>query len=244
MLILPAIDILESKVVRLARGDYGKVTIYHDDPVEQARSFEAEGATWIHMVDLDGARTGNPTNHGIIREIIRSTNLKVEVGGGVRSLETINRLATAGASRIVIGTKLITDPLFAQEAVARFDDLICAGVDARKGLVSIEGWNKDTTTTAVELVEVLRSWGVRHLVYTDISRDGMQTGIDADAYQSIAEAAGFAVIASGGISNLEDLRILMDLGDDIVEGAIVGRAIYEGVFSVAQAMALRNRQDI
>ena len=241
MLIFPAIDILDGKAVRLARGDYNAVTVYNDDPLKQARVFEEQGAEWIHMVDLDGARSGIPQNHALIRAIIEATSLKVEVGGGVRSLETIEQLALAGASRIVIGTKLVTDPGFAREAVRCFGGLICAGVDARDGFVAIEGWREGTEVPAVALVGELRSWGVRHLVYTDISRDGMQTGIDPLAYKRIAESAGFAVTASGGISILDDLRALDGLGEDVVESAIVGRALYEGSFTVAEAIDLLNR---
>ena len=243
MQILPAIDILGGRVVRLARGDYEKVTVYHEDPIRQAQEFKAQGATWIHMVDLDGARTGEPINHRLIHQIIRSTGLMVEVGGGVRSIETIDTLAKAGASRIVIGTKLITDPDFAQQAVSLFGDLICAGVDARDGSVAIAGWREDTSVPAIVLIKELFSWGIRHLVYTDISKDGMQTGIDVEVYRKVAQAAGFPVIASGGISSLNDLRLLQDLGDEIVEGAIVGRAIYEGVFTVTEALVITQQHD-
>ena len=238
MEILPAIDILGGKVVRLAQGDYAAVTVYNQDPVAQALAFKEQGATWLHMVDLDGARDGRPQNHGIISSIICETGLKIELGGGVRSLETIETLAHVGVSRVVIGTKLITDPGFAQKAVELFGDLLCAGIDARMGQVSIAGWREDTDIKAVDLVHTLHEWGINHLVYTDISRDGMQTGIDEGLYAEIARSAGFAVIASGGISSLDDLQRLKALGDELVEGAIVGRAIYEGAFTVAEAVAL------
>jgi phosphoribosylformimino-5-aminoimidazole carboxamide ribotide isomerase len=237
MYLLPAIDLLEGKVVRLARGDYDAVTIYHDDPVEQARRFSDDGAQWLHVVDLDGARTGVPSNCTIIETIIAATSLKVEVGGGVRSFETLARLAGVGASRVVLGTGLVADPDFVQEAVARYGDLICAGIDARAGQVAVEGWRKAGGASAVELAQKLSAWGVCHLVYTDIARDGMQTGIDATAYEQMAQAAGLAVIASGGISTLDDLRALAALGDSIVEGTIVGRALYESNFTVAEALA-------
>ena len=244
MQILPAIDILGGRVVRLARGDYDKVTVYHKDPIRQAQKFQEQGATWIHIVDLDGARTGEPENHALIREIIRSTGLLVEVGGGVRSLETIDKLVNAGASRIVIGTKLVTDQDFALRAVRLYGDLICAGVDARGGLVAIAGWRENTAIPATELITEIQAWGIRHLVYTDISKDGMQTGIDADTYRKVARTAGFAVIASGGISSLKDLQALKDLGDEVVEGAIVGRAIYEGVFTVKDALAITRSKNL
>ena len=243
MQLFPAIDILHNKVVRLARGDYDAVTVYDEDPVARALSFKQQGAEWIHIVDLEGARTGLPVHHGLIRDIISKTGLKVEVGGGVRTLETIEELARAGASRIVIGTKLITDPEFTSQAVASFGERICAGIDAKDGLVAIKGWREETQVTATELVENLRSWGIAHLVYTDIARDGMQTGIDVAAYRRIAQSAGFAVTASGGISTLDDLRALAELGSDIVEGAIVGRAIYEGNFTVSEAIESLKEND-
>jgi phosphoribosylformimino-5-aminoimidazole carboxamide ribotide isomerase len=236
MHLLPAIDLLDGKAVRLARGDYSAVTVYNDDPIEQARRFAAEGARWLHVVDLDGARTGVPANYATVEAIIAATGLEVEVGGGVRSLETLERLASAGASRVVIGTRLVTDPDFAREAVARFGALVCAGVDARAGQVAIEGWRETGGITADALARQLSAWGIRHLVYTDIARDGMQTGIDAATYAEMARAAGFAITASGGVSTLDDLRALAALGDEVVEGAIAGRAIYEGSFTVSEAL--------
>ncbi|MDR1015320.1 MAG: 1-(5-phosphoribosyl)-5-[(5-phosphoribosylamino)methylideneamino]imidazole-4-carboxamide isomerase [Coriobacteriales bacterium] len=236
MYLLPAIDLLGGKVVRLARGDYDAVTVYSDDPVEQASRFSAEGAQWLHVVDLDGARTGVPANSAVVEAVIAATGLKVEVGGGVRSLEALERLASAGASRVVLGTRLATDPGFAREAAARYGDLVCAGVDARAGEVAIEGWREGAGVAATELVAGLAALGIRHLVYTDIVRDGMQTGIDAEAYRRMARCAGFPVTASGGIAALDDLRALAALGDKAIEGVIVGRALYEGSFTVHEAL--------
>jgi phosphoribosylformimino-5-aminoimidazole carboxamide ribotide isomerase len=236
--LLPAIDLLDGKAVRLARGDYNAVTVYHDNPVEQARRFKEDGAQWLHVVDLDGARTGTPSNCATVEAIIAATALKVEVGGGVRSFKTLERLVYAGASRVVLGTRLATSPHFVQEAVARYGGLICAGIDARAGQVAIEGWLETGGIAAEELAQELSTWGIRHLVYTDIVRDGMQTGIEAGAYGRMAQAAGFAVTASGGISTLDDLRALAALGDAVVEGAIAGRALYEGSFTLAEALAV------
>jgi len=238
MYLLPAIDLLKGKAVRLAKGDYNAVTVYNDDPVAQALDFAVQGVQWIHIVDLDGARSGVPENSSIVEGIIKATGLRIEVGGGVRSLEAVERWVAAGASRVILGTKLITDPEFAREAAARHGEVICAGVDARDGEVAIEGWREGAGVRATELIAELTSWGIRHLVFTDIARDGMQTGIDAQMYASIARTAGFPVIASGGISSLEDLRALAALPDGLIEGAIAGRAIYEGAFTVAEAVAL------
>jgi phosphoribosylformimino-5-aminoimidazole carboxamide ribotide isomerase len=212
------------------------VTVYDKDPVAQARSFAAQGAEWIHVVDLDGARSGVPTHTDLIRRIIEATKLNVEVGGGVRSLAAIEDLLKAGAKRVVLGTKLVREPEFARQAAAAFSDAICAGVDARNGEVAIEGWYEGAGLPAAKLVEELASWGIRHLVYTDIARDGMQTGIDAEAYADIARVAGFPVIVSGGLSSLDDLRALSTLDEGLIEGVIAGRALYEKAFSVAEAL--------
>ncbi|MDR2109398.1 MAG: 1-(5-phosphoribosyl)-5-[(5-phosphoribosylamino)methylideneamino]imidazole-4-carboxamide isomerase [Coriobacteriales bacterium] len=238
MFILPAIDLLEGKAVRLAQGDYAAVTVYNNDPVAQAQQFAQAGAEWLHVVDLEGARSGRPAAAALIEQIIAATGLKVEVGGGVREMQTLQRWIEAGASRVVIGTQLARDPAFARAAAARFGEAVVAGVDARDGEVAIEGWREGSGIAAEELVAELTGWGIRHLVYTDISRDGMQTGINAPAYARIARVAGFAVTASGGITSLDDLRALAALGDDVVEGAIAGRALYERAFTVEQAVGL------
>ena len=236
MIVFPAIDILGGRAVRLAQGDYNRVTVYNDDPVEQARAFAAQGAEWLHVVDLNGAREGVPGNIAIVERIVSEVGLPVQTGGGIRTLETLQRLADAGVSRMVLGTKLATDREFVLEAVARFGSSVTAGIDARDGMVAIEGWREGTATPASELVRELSGLGIRHLVYTDISRDGMQTGVNVDAYDEIAEEAGFPIIASGGISALEDLNALAALGPDVIEGAITGRALYEGAFKLKHAI--------
>jgi phosphoribosylformimino-5-aminoimidazole carboxamide ribotide isomerase len=237
VIVLPAIDILGGRAVRLAQGDYERVTVYNEDPVAQARAFAADGAEWVHVVDLDGARSGVPGNIGVIERIAADSGLKVETGGGIRSLETLKRLLDAGVSRCVLGTKLATDAGFVREAVALAGDAVVAGIDARDGIVAVEGWREGTATPAADLVGELCAFGIRHLVYTDISRDGMQTGINAPAYRDVAAAAGFPVVASGGVSTLDDIRALVALGDGIVEGVITGRAIYEGAFTLPEALA-------
>jgi len=237
VIVFPAIDVLGGRAVRLAQGDYQRVTVYNEDPVAQACDFAEQGAEWLHVVDLDGARDGVPGNIAVIEAIARESGLPVQTGGGIRTLETLQRLADAGVTRMVLGTKLATDPAFVREAVSRFGaDAIVAGIDARDGMVAVEGWREGTATPAAELVSELRDLGVRHLVYTDISRDGMQTGVNIDAYEEIAETAGFPVIASGGVSALDDFRELAALGPDTIEGAITGRALYEGAFKLKHAI--------
>ena len=236
MELLPAIDILGGKAVRLAKGNYNAVTVYHDDPAAQAAQFKDAGARWIHVVDLDGARSGVPENIGIIERIVRETGLSIEIGGGVRSLETIERLVNAGASRVVLGTTLVTDPDFARAALERYPDQVTAGIDAKNGEVAVAGWREGAGVPADELIADMGRLGFKHLVYTDISRDGMRTGIDAARYVEVARVFGHPVIASGGVAGLDDVEALAAVADSI-EGIIAGRAVYEGSLDIAAALA-------
>lgn len=241
MHLFPAIDILGGRVVRLLQGDYDRSTVYADDPVSMVRPFVEAGATWVHVVDLDGARGEAGVNDGLIERLCATEGIGVEVGGGVRSLERIEQLAELGARRIVLGTKLARDPEFAREAAVRFGDLLVAGIDARDGRVSVQGWQEDGGMDAMDLVASLKGMGYRHLVYTDIARDGMQTGIDPELYRKVAQTAGFPVVVSGGVSSLDDIRACRALGDELVEGVITGRALYEGAFTLSDALAACER---
>ena len=238
MNILPAIDLLDGKVVRLAQGDYERVTVYHDDPVAQAREFYDSGATWLHVVDLNAARTGKPYNTAVIADIAREIpDMKIQVGGGMRTLEAINTMLEAGVTRTVVGSKLARDPAFAKEAVAAFGaESLVAGIDARDGIVAVDGWTTMSSIPAPELVGELSSIGLRHLVYTDISRDGMLTGIQPELYAAVAAAAGFPVIVSGGVTNLADIEAARELGPKLIEGVIIGRAYYEGEIAISDAV--------
>lgn len=237
MYLLPAIDLLDGRCVRLTRGDYNQVTVYNDDPVAQARAFEQAGATWIHVVDLNGARSGIPENAPVIERILAATSLQVEVGGGIRSLEAAERLMQAGAERMVLGTSLVTNASFAHDAVKRFGgDALCAGIDAKGGEVAIAGWREGSGTSAEELAIHVSELGFRHLVYTDIARDGTQCGIEVAAYERMARAFGHPVIASGGVAGISDIERLRAVAGSI-EGVIAGRAIYEGSLDVASGIA-------
>ena len=235
MYLLPAIDILDGKAVRLAKGDYDQVTVYNGDPVEQARIFEDAGAEWIHMVDLDGAKTGEPVNIGVIECILAATSLKVEICGGIRTMETCARLIGAGASRLVLGTALVRNPEFARAAIEKYGDALAAGIDAKAGEVAVAGWREGSGVSACDLARDMAALGYRHLVYTDIARDGMQTGIDPAAYAQMAQAFGHPVIASGGVAGLDDIDRLMPIAESI-EGIITGRAIYEGTLPLREAI--------
>lgn len=237
MYLLPAIDILGGKAVRLQKGDYSKVTVYSDDPVAQARAFAEAGATWVHVVDLDGARSGVPENAVIVERIVRETPLSVEIGGGIRTLETLKRLADLGAARMVLGTALVNDPELARAAVELVGgDRLTAGIDAKNGEVAVSGWVEGSGTDAADLAWAMAGVGFRHLVYTDIARDGMRTGLDPAAYARMAEAFGHPVIASGGVASVDDIEALAPVAASI-EGVITGRAIYEGSLTVADGVA-------
>ncbi|MDO9557364.1 MAG: 1-(5-phosphoribosyl)-5-[(5-phosphoribosylamino)methylideneamino]imidazole-4-carboxamide isomerase [Coriobacteriia bacterium] len=234
MIIFPAIDILDGKVVRLRQGRLDSVTVYNDDPVDQARRWAAAGAEWIHVVDLDGAVTGEPVNLPIIRRIV-GEGIPVQMGGGIRSMEMLERIYDSGVQRTVLGTALITQPSLVVEACERFEGIV-AGVDARDGKVAIQGWREGTEYGVLGLVRELEVLGVRRLAYTDISRDGLQTGVNYGAYRALASQVGIPIIASGGVSSLQDITDLLTIGLQ-VEGVIIGRALYEGVFTLEDALA-------
>lgn len=237
MYLLPAIDILDGKAVRLAEGNYDKVTVYNDNPVLQAQLFEEAGADWLHIVDLDGARDGSPKNLDVIEGILKRTSLHVEVGGGVRSLEVAKRILDTGADRVIFGTALVKDPDLAQAAIEEFGcDNVVAGIDAKNGDVKVEGWVSGAEIDALELASKMAALGYDHLVYTDIARDGMRTGIAPAAYVEMYQAFGNPVIASGGIATLKDILELAKVSEAI-EGVIAGRAIYEEAFSVSDGVA-------
>lgn len=242
MIVFPAIDLLGGKVVRLRRGDRSRVDVYARDPVAVARDFAERGATWVHVVDLSAAfgedRDALDANARAIEAICAIDGLRVDTGGGVRTFADIERLAGAGVSRIALGTTLVRDPGFAREAVRRYAGLLAADVAALDGKVAVNGWRDDARLGADELVGSLADMGFEHLVFTDIARDGMQTGINDEAYAHVARIAKFPVVASGGVATLEDLRRLARLGPDVVEGAITGRALYEGAFTLEEALAV------
>jgi phosphoribosylformimino-5-aminoimidazole carboxamide ribotide isomerase len=232
--VLPAIDILAGRVVRLRQGSFDEVTVYNNDPVDQAKRFEAAGAEMIHVVDLDGALMGEPVNIASIEAIVSAIGVPVQVGGGIRSDATLQRLHDAGVARMVLGTALINDPALVRRACFRWPGMV-AGVDARAGRVAIEGWKQGTDFDVTEVVAELGTLGVKRLVYTDIAVDGMQTGPNLKAYRALALATDIAIIASGGVSTLDDIRALSRI--DGVEGVVVGRALYEGTMSLARAIA-------
>jgi phosphoribosylformimino-5-aminoimidazole carboxamide ribotide isomerase len=233
MEIIPAIDLRNGKCVRLYQGDYGKETVFSDDPVSMARRWQSEGAKRLHLVDLDGAARGAPCNLDAIEEIAAAVDIPVQVGGGIRSLETIEQLLKLGAGRVILGTAAVESPDLVEEACRRFDDRIVVGIDARDGWVATRGWLQQSRTTAGDLAVSMVGLGARRFIYTDISRDGTLTGPNFDAVAELLSQVSAPVIAAGGISSVEHLTRLAELG---VEGAIVGRAIYTGDINLEEAL--------
>ena len=233
MLIFPAIDLVGGKAVRLLRGDYAQMTVYHDDPAAVARDFAAAGATWAHLVDLEGARDGGTPNLETILRIKAESGLHCEVGGGVRTLGVVEAYLSAGIDRVILGTAAVTDPAFLREAAKRYGEKIAVGVDVRDGAVAIRGWTESSGLDAMEFCVRLQTLGVRTLICTDISRDGAMQGTNRALYRTLAERFSMDIVASGGVSSLDDVRALRELG---LCGAIIGKAYYTGAISLPEAI--------
>jgi len=235
MEIFPAIDIKAGKVVRLVRGDYDQQIDYPADPVDVAGGFLDAGADWLHVVDLDGARTGTTSNTDTIKKILGSVELKVQIGGGIRTRRSIMQLLDAGATRVIIGTRSLEDWDWFRDTVHQqaLAGKIVLGIDARDGKLAVRGWTEQTDVAAVDVASRVRGWALAAIVYTDISRDGMLAGPNLDRTQEIAESTDVPVIASGGVTSIDDVRRLTALP---VAGAIIGRALYEGKIDLAEAI--------
>lgn len=233
MLILPAIDMIEGKAVRLYQGDYQRMTVYNDDPLAVARDFEAAGAAWVHMVDLDGAKGGGTPNLETVRRVAQNTALRVELGGGVRSMETIERYLDAGVSRVILGTAAVTEPGFAASAARRFGQKIAVGVDLKDGRAAIRGWTETAEGDALEFCREMQSAGVSTLICTDVSKDGAMEGANVALYRRLSEQLQMNIIASGGVSSIEDVKALRALG---LYGAIIGKAYYTGAIDLKEAI--------
>ena len=235
MIIIPAIDLKGGRCVRLFQGEMDRETVYFEDPLEAARHWLDEGATMIHMVDLDGAIEGRPVHMRQVEAICRETSLAVEIGGGLRSLETVEAAFELGIDRVVIGTAAYSNTGFLRLLCEKFPGRIVAGIDARKGKVAVKGWKETTAMDAVALAQRCEQDGASRIIYTDISRDGTGTGINVDETLKIARAVTIPVIASGGVASLEDLRTLAPLENEGVEGVVIGRALYVRAFTLLEA---------
>jgi len=241
MLVIPAIDLKEGKCVRLEQGLMEKDTVYSDDPGAQARLWQEQGAELLHIVDLDGAFAGEPKNRGAIEAILAAIDIPAQLGGGIRDLETVEAYLKLGLSRVIIGTAAQRNPALVAEACRRFPGQIVVGIDAKNGMVAVQGWAEVTDVTAVELARTFEDFGVAAIIYTDISRDGMMQGPNLEATRALAEAVSIPIIASGGVSRLQDIENLMGIEDSGVAGVITGKAIYSGALDLAQAVALTRR---
>lgn len=233
MLIFPAIDLYGGEAVRLLKGDYAQKTIYSHDPTQVARDFETAGSQWIHLVDLEGAKSGETPNLSTIEKLVQSTGLKAQVGGGIRSLEVIERYLGIGVSRVILGTAAVTDPAFLEAAVTKFRSQIAVGVDIRDGYVAIRGWTEQSAWTFEDFCRRLQSLGVSTVISTDIARDGAMTGTNVDLYRRLSADYSMDIIASGGVSSLEDVAALKGMG---LYGAIIGKAYYTGAINLRRAI--------
>jgi phosphoribosylformimino-5-aminoimidazole carboxamide ribotide isomerase len=237
MILLPAVDIREGRAVRLRQGDFDQETVYADDPLEAARSFVEAGASFLHIVDLDGAREGEPVNLHHVERIAHELDVAVELGGGLRSIASIRRALGAGALRVVLGTAAFTDPELLEEALSAFTSRILVGVDVRGGRVSVAGWTRETQVSGEDAIRRMQQLGATRFVYTNVDRDGMLDGPDLDEVRRVSQAVRGRFLYSGGISSLADLEALRRLRLVNLAGVISGKALYEGRFSVQDGQA-------
>jgi len=242
MLVIPAIDLKEGKCVRLEQGLMDKDTVFNECPASQALEWQNQDAELLHIVDLDGAFAGQPKNRTAIEAIIKAISIPAQLGGGIRDIATIESYLSLGLSRVIIGTAAQRNPELVREACARFPGQIVVGIDAKNGLVAVQGWAEVTGITAVELARKFEDCGVSAIIYTDISRDGMLQGPNLEATQALAKAVSIPVIASGGVSSLDDIRNLMAIESSGVTGVITGKAVYTGAIRLAEAISLTKGQ--
>lgn len=233
MNIIPAIDLIGGQAVRLKKGDYNQVTVYNPNPVEVAKSFEKAGAKFLHVVDLDGAKDGSTANFQTIAAIVAQTSLSVEVGGGIRNIETVRKYVEIGVHRIIIGTAAVTNPKFLEEALARYPENIAVGVDIKDGMVAIKGWLEVSALSCFDFCEKIEKLGVKTIICTDISKDGMMSGTNRELYRELSDRFSMNIIASGGVSSTADIQALSDMN---LYGAIVGKALYTGAIDLKQAI--------
>ena len=233
MNIFPAIDLYEHKAVRLFKGDYAEMTVYSDNPVEIAHDFEAKGAKFIHIVDLEGAKNGDTPNFDTVKEIAQNTGLFCEIGGGIRSLDTVEKYLSAGLDRVILGTAAVNDEEFLRTAVNKYGDKIAVGVDIKDGFVAVKGWTEKSEYSCFDFCEKMREIGVKTLICTDISRDGAMRGTNRQLYKELSEKFDMNITASGGVSTLYDIKALRGLN---LYGAIIGKAYYIGAIDLKEAL--------
>jgi len=237
MIFFPAIDLKGGECVRLVHGDMDQATVFNDDPAAQARAFADAGCTWLHMVDLDGAFAGKPENADAVSAVLDTVDIKVQLGGGIRTMETIESWLDRGLARVILGTVAVRDPDLVLAACKAFPGQVALGIDAREGMVAVQGWAETTELEVVDLAKRFEDAGAAALIYTDIGRDGAMQGPNLEATMDLARAVSIPVILSGGVSSMDDLDAVMAAGADVLEGVISGRAVYDGRIDPATAVA-------
>ncbi len=238
MILFPAIDLKEGQCVRLAQGDMERATVFNDDPAEQARAFQSQGFDYLHVVDLDGAFAGAPRNARAVEAILAALTIPVQLGGGIRDMRTLAGWLDKGVTRVIIGTAAVKDPSFVREAARLYPGRVAVGIDARDGMVAVDGWARATTMSALDLGRQFEDAGVSAIIYTDIARDGVLTGLNIEQTLGLANSLTIPVIASGGLASLADVERLLQPDCARIAGAISGRALYDGRLDPAEALAL------
>jgi phosphoribosylformimino-5-aminoimidazole carboxamide ribotide isomerase len=238
MILFPAIDLKDGRCVRLARGEMEAATVFNDDPAAQARAFQAQGFRYLHVVDLNGAFAGRPENAPAVRAILAAVDIPVQLGGGIRDLAIIESWLAEGVRRVILGTAALRDPGLVREACRRFPGRVAVGIDARDGKVAVEGWAETSTLTALEMARRYEDAGVSAIIHTDIDRDGVLKGLNLPATAELARATSVPVIASGGLAGIDDVRALLRPEHAMLEGAITGRALYDGRLDAHEALTL------
>jgi len=238
MILFPAIDLKEGNAVRLEQGDMARATVFNRDPAEQARAFAAQGFEYLHLVDLDGAFAGKPMNAAAVEHILKTVSIPVQLGGGIRNLATVEGWFAKGVTRVIIGTAAVRDPAFVKEAARKHPKKVAVGLDARDGKVAVQGWAETSELSALDIARRFEDAGVAAIVYTDIARDGLLKGLNLDATIALANSVSIPVIASGGLASIDDIKALLTPRANKLEGAIAGRALYDGRLDAREALQL------